>query len=128
MAGKRLMTARSRYWLTLSALLGATVIVVGFAPVPLLLVLGGCLMAGFLATAVLYGQWRRDVIRSGAMAAPFPVFSAIITFNVALLLRGSELGWYLVPILAAALFIGCFGWARKHGPYVKPENVSGGQS
>lgn len=128
MADKRLMTARSRYWLTLSGLLGATVIVVGLAPVPLVLVLGGFLMAGFLATAALYGQWRRDVMRSGATGAPVPVFSGIITFNVALLLRGSELGWYLIPVLAAALFIGCFAWARKHGPYVKPEDVRGGQS
>ncbi|GAB2741417.1 hypothetical protein ACX801_23330 [Arthrobacter bambusae] len=62
------------------------------------------------------------------MAAPVPVFSAIITFNVALLLRGSELGWYLVPVLAVALFIGCFGWARKYGPYGEPGDVRGGQS
>lgn len=118
------MAARSRYWLTLSALLGATVIVVGFAPVPLIFILGACLMAGFLATAALYGQWQPETMRSGAMAAPVPVFSAIVTFNVALLLRGSELGWYLIPPLAAALFIGCFAWARRRGPYVEPKTIS----
>ena len=112
---------RTRYWLTLSALLGATVIVVGFAPVPLIFVLGACLMAGFLATAALYSQWQPEAIRSGAMAAPVPVFSAIITFNAALLLRGSELGWYLIPLLAVALVLGCFAWARKRGPYVEPK-------
>ncbi|OFI37653.1 hypothetical protein BIU82_07175 [Arthrobacter sp. SW1] len=114
------MSNKSRYWFTLSVLLAAVVITVGFAPVPLIFVLGGLLIVGFIAAGMLYGQFQKDAIRSGALTAVFPVIAAIVAFNLALLLRGNAWAGILVPVLAAALFVSCFLWSRKHGPYVPP--------
>jgi len=118
------MSTKSKYWLTLSGLLAAVVLTVGLAPVPLVFVLGGALMIGFLAAGVLYGQFQKDAIRSGALAAPFPLLLAIVAFNVSLLLRGSELAFFLVPVVAAALFATCYVWSIKHGPYAQPRSTN----
>ncbi|KQQ89752.1 hypothetical protein ASF64_17375 [Arthrobacter sp. Leaf137] len=118
------MSTKSKYWLTLSGLLAAVVLTVGLAPVPLVFVLGGALVIGFLAAGVLYGQFQKDAIRSGALAAPFPLLLAIVAFNVSLLLRGSELAFFLVPVVAAALFATCYVWSIKHGPYAQPRSTN----
>jgi hypothetical protein len=118
------MSTKSKYWLTLSGLLAAVVLTVGLAPAPLVFVLGGALMIGFLAAGLLYGQFQKDAIRSGALAAPFPLLLAIVAFNVSLLLRGSELAFFLVPVVAAALFATCYVWSIKHGPYAQPRSTN----
>lgn len=118
------MSNKSRYWLTLSGLLAAVVLTVGFAPVPLAFVLGGLLIVGFIATGLLYGQFQKDAIRSGALAAPFPLFTSIVAFNVALLLRGSDWVYVLVPVLAVALFTTCYVWSRRHGPFASPRSTN----
>lgn len=120
------LSTRSKYWLTLSGLLAAVVLTVGLASVPMVFVLGGALMIGFLAAGVLYGQFQKDAVRSGTLAAPFPLLLAIVAFNVALLLRGSELALFLVPVLAAALFAICYLWSIKHGPYAPPRSSEPG--
>lgn len=118
------MTNKAKYWLTLSGLLAAGVLTVGLTPAPLVFVLGGVLVIGFLATGALYGQFQKDAIRSGALAAPLPLFLAIVAFNAALLLRGSDLALVLVPVLAAVLFTSCYVWSIKHGPYAPPRSAN----
>lgn len=114
------MAIKSRYWLTLSSLLGAGVLAIGFAPTPLLIVLVALLVAAFTATGLLYGQWQRDAIRGGTQAAVFPVLCAIVAFNIAIFLRDTDIAGYLVPVLAVALAAACYVWSRKRAPFHRP--------
>ncbi|MEE2522373.1 hypothetical protein V1639_02925 [Pseudarthrobacter sp. J75] len=110
------MRTGSGYWLTLSCLLALVVLTVGFAPVPLVFILGGLLILGFVATRLLYGRFQDAAISEDSRFAAFPVLASVAAFNLALLLRGSAWAGALVPVLALALFVACLVWSRKRLP------------
>lgn len=58
---------------------------------------------------------------SDAQASQVPVFIGMAAFSIALLLRGSDVSWFLIQLLALALFPGCFVWARKRSSSLQPE-------
>ncbi|MEE2568778.1 hypothetical protein V1638_05135 [Pseudarthrobacter sp. J64] len=107
------MRTGTGYWLTLSCLLALVVLTVGFAPIPLVFILGGLLIVGFVATRLLYRRFEDTARREDSQFAAFPVLASVAAFNLALLLRGSAWAGALVPVLALALFVACLVWSRK---------------
>ncbi|MBB6407224.1 hypothetical protein [Arthrobacter sp. AZCC_0090] len=110
----RPLLAIAACWFTISFMFGATVLVIGLAPVPLALFLVVPFGVAFLAVGAIWG--KHDAILSGELPSQALIFSGIIAFNVTLLLRGRDVGWFLVPLLALTLFVGCLIWARKRAP------------
>ncbi|MDQ0709189.1 hypothetical protein QFZ52_001841 [Arthrobacter woluwensis] len=112
------MSVKDQYWLSVSALLSATVFVVGGAPAPMIFFLGAVIILGLLFTGLIFGQLKRVKPKKGTGSAVLPLLGFMVILYAAILLRGTTISFVATPVLAIVMGTGSFIWAHKRGPFI----------
>jgi hypothetical protein len=97
-----------QYSITLSLILGASVVSVGLVPEPMIFVVGILLLMLLLAAALHYKKW--GWVPSDSAEAGMAGLSAgcVMVTTLALLLRGHPLSFVLTPLLSIAAILGMY--------------------
>ncbi|MET3902255.1 hypothetical protein [Paenarthrobacter sp. 4246] len=95
-----------RYSLSLSLILGASVLCVGLVPQPTIFVVAAALVVCILAAAVHYRKWRW--VPSDGQESKMARLSVgcVTATTLALLLRGYPLSFVLTPLIGIAAIVG----------------------
>ena len=108
---------KNAYWILLSVLFAAGVVVIGLAEGLILLGAAIALVVAIVGLTALHGQFRKDVMRSLSTASPGVGITAATVVAVAVLLRGTDSAVWAVPLLAAGASAGLYAWLHRHGRY-----------
>lgn len=108
-----------QYSLTLSLILGASVVSVGLVPEPMIFVVGTLLLMLLLAAALHYKKW--GWVPSDSAEAGMAGLSAgcVMVTTLALLLRGHPLSFVLTPLLSIAAILGMYRELSTRGRLIR---------
>lgn len=107
-----------QYSLSLSLILGASVLCVGLVPEPMIFIVGILLLVLILAAALHYRKWRWVPSSSEEVGMAGISVACVAAPTMALLLSGCPLSFVLTPVLSIAGTLGMYRELTRHGHLV----------
>ncbi|MCP1412893.1 hypothetical protein J3D46_002159 [Paenarthrobacter sp. A20] len=117
------MSKAKQFSLCLSLISGAGISSVGLVPPPLVYLVGLLLMSLLVVATTYYGRWRWVPLGVGSARAAALGLGSVAAMSTALIFRGGEWIFVLIPLLSLAGTVGMFRWLTRHGRFVSSKGT-----